>query len=317
MTALARPRALVLLNPGAGQGRARGRYERVRGAIEARFDARLVEVDPHGSAIARELRDGTRVFIAAGGDGTVGTLADRLVASRGRIPLSEIALGAVGLGSSNDFHKPVRNRILGVPVRIDLELAVPRDLGRARYLDERGESRERRFVVSASLGLVAQANASFNRGAPPIAWLKRRWVDAAIACSALGALVRHRGVPVRLAVGGVLLDCRLGNLSVMKTPHLAGGLRYDTPVRPDDGLLAVNLCERRSRLGLLLALGGLARGRFAGRPGARVWLADCVEVDVEAEAGAAPALELELDGEIVSARRVRFDLWPERMMACR
>ena len=108
--------ALVLLNPAARHRTGRARWSRVAGSVLGPLEAAVVETDLEGRwrrAIAAALASGVRTFVAAGGDGTVGALADAVVESRGSIALPDITLGAIGLGSSNDFHKPVRHARAG------------------------------------------------------------------------------------------------------------------------------------------------------------------------------------------------------------
>jgi len=305
------PRALVLVNPGAAGGRGRARLARAWPALAARFEAKAVELDRTErwrSELRAALDGGVRHFVAAGGDGTVGALADGLWRTARRVPLSEITLGAVGLGSSNDFHKPVRARVAGLPVRIGSPSR--RAVGRVCSVDEQGVSRERAFVVSASLGLTASANAFFNGSDPVLRLLRRTWTGGAIAYAALHEILRGQDVPLEIAFPDARESVRAASLSVLKTPHLAGGLVFDTPAEPDDGTLAVNLVEDRGRIATLATLARLARGRFAGRPGHRHWRVP--EVAVEA-AGPVP---LEIDGEVVLARLARFDVLAERIRAC-
>jgi diacylglycerol kinase family enzyme len=249
-----------------------------------------------------------RQFVAAGGDGTVGAVADALWRAPRRVPLSAVSLGAIGLGSSNDFHKPVRSRRAGVPLRLDE--GAWRDVGRVRYTDEAGDERERAFLVSASLGLTASANAFFNGGDALLRALRRRFTGAAIAYAALHEILRGTGVALELELPGTRETVRARSLGILKTPHLAGGLAFDTPVAPDDGALAVNLLEDRGRLATLATCLSLTRGRFLGRPGARHWRVR--EVGVRAE-GPVP---LEIDGEVALARRARFDVLVEKIRAC-
>jgi diacylglycerol kinase family enzyme len=308
-----RPRAILVLNPRARGGTGAARYLEVRQVVESRCQARRVELDDRGAwrhAVADGLADGVRLFLAAGGDGTVGALAGAIVERRGSVALDQITLGAIGLGSSNDFHKPVRTAVAGIPLRIDGP-GIERDLARARYLDGSGVERERIFVVSASLGATAAANERFNGGDRALVLLKRTWVELAILYAAVRTIAAHRSIRARIRVGGrAEEEIELDNLSVLKTPYLSGGLRYDTPVEPASGLLAVNLCERMGRARLLSTLAGLARGRFAGRPGTRHFSADSVALAFPA------VVPLELDGEVVRASRVIFDLLPERIRAC-
>jgi diacylglycerol kinase family enzyme len=64
------------------------------------------------------------------------------------------------------------------------------------------------------------------------------------------------------------------------------------------------------RWALLRALVGLVRGRRPGRAGTHQWSEPEVEVQ------AARPFDLEVDGEVVRARRVRFSLWPEQIQVC-
>jgi diacylglycerol kinase family enzyme len=307
------PPALIVLNPMARHGSAGRRFSRVRPLLEERFRTKLVETDPGQAwraAVKTALEEGIRIFIAAGGDGTVGAVASALVAERRSVPLGEVHLGAVGLGSSNDFHKPVQTRYGGVPLRLSMGTAAPQDLPRVLYTDETSVQREAIFVVSASLGATAAANAFFNRGDALLRGLKRGWVGGAILYAALRTIARHRNLRARLRFPAEERETALSNLSILKTPYLSGSFSYDTPIDPAGGRVAVNLCEAMGRWGLVRALAGLARGRFLGRPGTRHWMAESLEVELDA------ASDLELDGEVVRARRLRIDVLPERIWVC-
>ena len=306
-----RPPALVLVNPAARGGTGQERLARAWPELVARFAPLPVELDGAGrwrGALRHALDAGVRHFVAAGGDGTVGTLADALWHARDRVPLSAVTLGAIGLGSSNDFHKPARATRAGVPLRLDG--AEWRDVGCVRYADETGAERERAFLVSCSFGVTASANAFFNRGDPLLRAMRRRWTAGAIAYAALHEIARGGGVALELVRPDGRERVRAASLSVLKTAHLAGGLSFDTPVRANDGVLAVNLVEDRGRLATLGTLLSLARGRFVGRPGARHWSLPGLVV----EAGV--PVPLEIDGEVVRASRARFDVLAERIRAC-
>jgi diacylglycerol kinase (ATP) len=314
-------RALVVLNPHARQGRARELWPRVRTRVEEHFVVELVETDRDAAWEARlagALCDGIRVFIAAGGDGTVHALVNALVRQAGGIPLGELCLGAVGLGSSNDFHKPFSRVEDGIPLRIRPPGAgepALRDVVLARtWTGERSEARH--FVVSASLGLTAEANAFFNGTGPVIGRLKRCWTGGAILYSAFRALLRGRVLPATLVFpdSGQRYSTGLTALSVMKTPHLSGSFLFDTPVERGNGQLAVNLCERMTRLQILGVLVDLARGRFLGgraeHRGRRHWDVRRLRIELDR---AAP---LELDGEVTRVERVEFEILKDQIGEC-
>lgn len=305
---MSRPPALVLLNPAARHGRAGRLWDRVRHEVEQRFNSSVVPTDPGGTwkrNVRCSLRAGTRIFVAAGGDGTVHALAGAIVEERDGVPLGDICLGAVGLGSSNDFHKPFECLRSGIPLRLDMDRATPRDLGRIRWIDAEGRDRESVLVVSASVGVVAEGNALFSS-----CRLGRHLPSLAIAVAALRAIARHRSSRVLIRHDGGQEQIELSSLSVLKTQWLSGSLRYDLPVAPDDGLFAVAICEAMGRRRLVETLAGLARGCFAGRPGTRAFPTAALELEADT-----PFL-LEIDGEVGSARRATFDLFPERLLAC-
>jgi diacylglycerol kinase family enzyme len=303
-----RPPALVLLNPAARHGRARRLWDRVRREVEGRFESSVVTTDPGKiwrADVRASLRAGTRVFVAAGGDGTVHALAGAIVESRGGVPLGDICIGAVGLGSSNDFHKPFGCLRSGIPLRLDVDRAMPRDLGRIRWVDAEGRDRESVLVVSASVGVVAEGNALFT-SCP----FGRYLPSLAMAVAAVRAIARNRSSRFFLRHDESQEEIELSSLSVLKTQWLSGLLRYDCAVAPDDGLLGVAFCEAMGRRRLLGTLAGLARGRFTGRPGTRAFRTAALEL------GADTPFLLEIDGEISSARHATFDVFPERLLAC-
>ncbi len=308
-----RPVAVVLLNPAAGGGRGIARWAAVRDAVEAACRPRVVESDLAGrwrAAVREAIGRGTRLFIAAGGDGTVSALADELARARDGTPFEAFTLGAVGLGSSNDFHKPFRRSIAGVPVRVEPS-DDRRDVCVARYASPGGTEETRCFLISASVGVVAEANAFFNAGDTLQRWLRGAWTGGAIAYAALHTIGAFRNLSVRLRLAGGSVPAAVTNLSVSKTPFVSGMFRYDASVAPDDGLLAAHLCEGMSRGEALRALNDLARGRFEGRPKRRHWNAKRVALS------SPEPIALELDGEVVRTRRVTFGVLREKVRVCR
>lgn len=312
-------RALIVLNPAAHGGQARQRFARVEPVVEARMAFEVIETDRADiwrNLVAEALAGGVRLFVAAGGDGTVSALVDTLATRRDDVALNEITVGAIGLGSSNDFHKPYRRVVGGVPLRIDPAAAActRRDVGIVHYVAKGGADTRRHFVVSASVGVVADANASFNRDAGPLEWLKRHWTGGAILWAGIGTIATYRNFDASVQIDSlresIETTAAITNLSVLKTPYLSGSLRYDTPVEPDSGSFAVNMCAGMSRLRTMQTLGDLGRGRFQGRSGCFNWEATRVELRTDRD------VALELDGEVVMASLMSFELLPDRIRQC-
>ncbi len=316
---VSRPPAAVLWNAAAGPRGAQARFAAAQGEIDRRFAATVIRMDRDGNwrrEIGKAIAAGVRTFIAAGGDGTVHVLVEALATADPRVPLDVFTLGAVGLGSSNDFEKPVpekRKRPGAAPdslaqsprFLLDAGSASPRDVVRVTWKDAAGLDTWSVLVVSGSIGLVAEGNARFQKG-----WLRQVSTGLAITAAALMAIARHQPFPARVRYSGGECQVSLSSLSVLKSPWLSGSLRYDVPVSQDDGLLVGALCAGMSRGQLLETLIGLSSGRFCGRPGTFVFQSPWIEIE------SPRPFFLELDGEVTQAGVVRFELFPGRIRVC-
>ncbi|MBI3070910.1 MAG: hypothetical protein HYY84_02160 [Deltaproteobacteria bacterium] len=316
MTGESSTRAFVLFSSRAGGGGAAQKWSFVRPIVERAFVPIVVEHDDAGlwrRAVCEALEHGVAVFVAAGGDGTVNALLNAVVGLRGSRALDALTLGAVGLGSSNDFHKPFHRLERGIPLTIDLAARRSRDVCRLHFMESANNgslSRSRLFIVSASVGIVANANAAFNDAAGLQSWLKSRSTSAAILYAATRTILNHRNIVARLTLDGLAHKAAITNLSILKTPFVSGSFRFDSPVAPDNGLLSVNLCDGMTRGEALRTLFDLSHGRFLGRPKRRNWQVASLAVD------ATQPFAVELDGEVVTAARAEFSVLGERIGVC-
>ncbi len=307
----------VIVNAASGGGRAAEKWTRVERALRERgvaFEAHLSRSAEEGNDLLSEaIRGRHAVVVAAGGDGTVNGLVNALLDPATDRPRADVAVGAIGLGSSNDFHKPFSpgSSISGVPIRIARESAAEVDVGKAVLVDPEGRTSTRYFVLNGSLGFVAEGNAYFNGPDPVLGWFKRRHTEAAILYTALVNLFRFRPIGLHLRLdGGEPCHATVSSLAVLKKVHFAGGMRYDTPVTPDDGTFDVALWGRMGQGRILLTMAGLYAGRFRGRPRTAYRRAARVELEPERPAS------LELDGEVTRVVRAELVVLPRRLRIC-
>jgi diacylglycerol kinase family enzyme len=305
---------LVIVNPRADQGRATARWTRIREAV-VRCRGPFDECVSHETGtvrcrLATALAQGERRFVAAGGDGTVNLVVNALMTLTRPTVLDGITLGAVGLGSSNDFHKPRGEAIEGVPCRLDFSHPMAHDVGRTAYVDPAGDWRVRYWLLNASVGTTAAGNLLYNRSAGLVGLLKRRSAVLGMAGAACVAVLRHRRTTVTLErEDGTREAVVLCNLGVVKNPHFTGALRYDSPYEPASGDFHVHLLPSTSFLGTVMTLAGLARGRFVGRT-ARSWRTRRLTLESRVP------IAIEGDGEIVLASRVEFGLASTTLRVC-
>jgi diacylglycerol kinase (ATP) len=305
----------VFLNPCSNDGKSLAQWDAIKGEVQNRIGKFEIEeiLDPDEiiSNVSKSVQKGKNMFIAAGGDGTVNLLLNAIMKLNNN---PDIAIGAIGLGSSNDFHKPFRKDafIKGVPVKIDFKNAFPCDVIRIQYQNMTGSLNTRYCLINASIGLTAEANAFFNIHSLFMKMLQRMSVDIAILYAALRTVLIYRNTLCQLTVNNEEeQNYFITNLGIIKNPHFTGTLCYDTAIEPDDGKLGINLCMGLSlceRIGMLLAL---YNHRFKDRPKTRSWLATRLSLKSD------DFFALEMDGEVIHTNSAQFDVMPRRVRCCK
>lgn len=308
---------LVIVNPSADGGRARTYWDRIRQGVLHRigpFDEYIApDVRTVPARIRAALDRGERHFVAAGGDGTVNLVIGLLVDLAPPDAWSAIKCGAIGLGSSNDFHKPCQpeSSIDGFPCRLDFTHAFHHDIGRTTYYDDAGEQHVSHWVINASVGTTATGNLFYNEARGLVGVAKRCSSFLGMVVAALRALLGSTGQFMTVERDdGHSTRTRVRNLGVVKNPHFTGCLRYDSPYEPDSSDFFVHLLADSRLWDTVITLVRLARGRFAGRRTARSWRGRWLALQ------APRPFAVEGDGEIVVTRRAEFSLEPRTLLVC-
>jgi diacylglycerol kinase family enzyme len=249
-------------------------------------------------------------IVAAGGDGTVNAVLGMLMHERMRDALDQMTFGAVGLGSSNDFHKPATAALEGYPCKLDFPHARYRDVGMLSA-EVDGKSVYRYFLSNASIGATADANREFNEPDRLLRELKHLFTPAAILYAALKTIARHRNVTAIIASPETgAIQVRLSNLGVVKNNYFSGNLRYDAPAQFDNGLFGVHLCHGMNTPELVHVLLALSSGRFSGLQKTRSWWTNALSV------WTSKPMNVEFDGEILCTNSVRFGVLHNAMKVC-
>jgi undecaprenyl-diphosphatase len=291
--------AVLVTSPHAGRA-ARG-LRRARRALESLGIQVLQElpvdkVESLEEILLRLREQGLEapLVIAAGGDGTVGAVANELANSG-------VVMGVIPLGTSNDFA-----RSLGIPRRMERAVALLRkgkvstiDLGRM----EQPGGRTRHFVHAATAGL----NVSFAKLATEASFRKRLG-RLAYVVAAMRAFGDREPFHCRLVIDGRRRDLELIHLSVINAPVFGGflGLRMRNS-SVDDRLLDVLAVENIPfRRVLAAALEPLlrVRRRISGIHSFHV-----SRMDVDSDR----RLEVALDGEVCEELPAAFTVAGEAL----
>ncbi|MDB5101580.1 MAG: hypothetical protein JWM80_6001 [Cyanobacteria bacterium RYN_339] len=297
---------LIIVNPHAGGGQGRARYERLGLPHEAVFPESEAAAK---AAVVQAAERGEAVIASASGDGGVHLVINALMDPATDAPRWPVAVGAIGLGSSNDFHKPRTGK--GTPVALGDPTHV--DLGRVDLELEDGSHAVEYFVLNSAVGAVAKGNQRYNHPTGLLAYFKRLNPALAIQWSSVEAVGLFANVPARVEVDGQPAPGQaISNLGVLKRVHFAGDMRYDTPVTPTDGMFDVNLCVDMTRFEFVQAMLAIGAGRFlaAKLPKTHHWRATRVKVTPEAPT------PLEMDGEVRIVRMAEYRLVPRAIALC-
>lgn len=254
-------------------------------------------------------KDNIAHFISAGGDGSLNYLLNTLHKIAGG-SLEKFTVGGIGLGSSNDFMKPVANCLQGVPVRVNSNNIVLHDVGCVRYGDENGRTGERLFLLNSSIGFLARGNYLFNKGGRILNFLKRKNVNLAINYTAIKTLFTHRPSELCLQSDKENKRLSLTSLSIVKNPHISGNFRFNQTVLPNDGFFGVNYCYNQNLFNIVETMADLQKGRFIrSKPVAtrQSYLSRRLTVTGK-------TLEyLETDGEVTKAKNFEFSIHDKKI----
>ena len=220
---------LVIWNPGAGGGEpADDQVADRRAAIESALRGHRIHAELHQSAseadtarrVDAALGDGVSTIVAAGGDGTVRSIAFQLV---GR----DAALGILPLGTAMNVA-----RSLEIPLELEGAAAVLA-AGHVRSIDV-GEVRGRKFLEVASIGLGAEVLAGATHAGE--GRFRRAWAT-------LRRAVTQPRTRVRLQLDGREVRGRALSIAVANGRFTGRGIELVPEAKLDDGRFDVLLYE--------------------------------------------------------------------------
>jgi diacylglycerol kinase (ATP) len=282
-------RALVIWNANAGSkaGIPTNRTDEasLRMLLEPHGLADAV-VASHSEDEARRLtrdavRDGCELVVAAGGDGTIGVVADELLGT-------STALGVVPLGSVMNIP-----RMLGLARDLDAATEVLSN-GVVRSVDV-GRARGRPFYEAGSVGL----NAAIFREAQRVD--RGDWLSIG---RAVWVAFRYRPARMTIEIDGETVRTRALVTTVSNGPYTGAGLTVAPDAALDDGLFDVRVWRHFSKGELLRHFVSIAFGRRAYSPHTWTYRSSRVRID------AARPLPCRADSHDLGVTPVEFVIEP-------
>lgn len=243
-------------------------------------------------------------IISVGGDGTHNFILNSIMC----LPLEDrmnITLGAIGIGSSNDFIKPSLKRINNIPVRLNFNQLIKHDVGKLTFDDEESRQVHKYFIINASIGILSEANYLFNKGDWFINKFKEKSTNLTIQYTALKTLFSYKPKDVKLITRGKERVLSLNNLSILKSPHISGNFKYNQEILPDDGKLGLNYCHNMNKIEVLAVMRDLERGVFQKNRFNNKRISEFVK---DTQIYSKNNLAIETDGEVYLGNNIDFKL---------
>jgi YegS/Rv2252/BmrU family lipid kinase len=288
-----RPKTYIVLNPVAGVSEPGTVRQKIESALQA-HDLPFEIYETTGSQdenirqLVREaVRRGFKLFISAGGDGTLSSVIDGLVGT-------ELPLVIIPTGTWNALA-----RALDIPLQVDRALDLlfqPHLIRTIDAMDVGG----RYFVLSVSAGIGSLTMKDVERED------KRRLGKFADLRRAIGELLEFRSYLFEVNIDGKLTKFRASELMVANTSILGiKALRLDPGIRMDDGKL--NVCRLYANsISDYLKLGvSMFRGDQK-----RSWNVLCVEALQEVEIRSRERLPAQGDGELIGHLPITVKIRP-------
>ena len=283
---------LIIVNPAAGSGRARGFWRRCAIAC-SRLDLEVVETARRGDAAGYAASAGDRLVVAVGGDGTAHEVVNGLLRHPAERPPR---VGFLQRGTGADLRRTI------VSPRRPEEVAAWLMTNRWRPLDagRLSTSTGRRYFINvADAGIGAEVVRRAARG-PGVLGGTVNFMGAAVI-----SLLAHRNTPVRLRLDdGPVLERRIRTIAVANGAYLGGAMWMAPQARPDDGWFEVVTIGDIGRWLGIRSLPLLYQGTHGQL--AQVEFGRARRVEIESE----QPLGVEADGELVGTTPTVFEMMP-------
>jgi YegS/Rv2252/BmrU family lipid kinase len=250
-----------------------------------------------GALAAEAARDGAKLLVVVGGDGSVNEVANGIAGLQG------VEIAVIARGTGWDFV-----RTYDIPRKVEAAVDVALngrtreiDLGRARFRRWDGGEAESYFANIASAGMSGAIAQRANETTKALGG------KVSYAWATFAVFARWQTSEVRVTVGDELREGRMHDVVVANGRYFGGGMMMCPEAEPDDGLFDVLLIGDLTKRDLIVTLPKTYKGKHLPHPKAELLRGAAVTVE------APEPLPIELDGEQPGTTPVRFDVVPKAL----
>ncbi len=309
---------IIVLNKNSNAGNGVNKWQKVKSLLDQKkIEYQLIashSFEESMSELDKLLKENpSSTVIAAGGDGTVNGIINHLIDPSTNTLKYPIKFGAIGLGSSNDFHKPLNSKrmIENIPVILpfgEFSLNEEWDLGKADYINKEEKNEFRFFSINSGLGLTALGNAYFNRPSQWLGFLKKIHVELANVWTMGHLLKKIQYTKVRFLEENQ--EFNFCNMGILKKRNISGGMKYDTEVEKDDGFLDIVMSKEMNRKEVINLIINLYKGKFLGMNKTQYWKKSEASFDFDSP------IPIEFDGEVFWGNKLKYSVANKVLKIC-
>jgi YegS/Rv2252/BmrU family lipid kinase len=304
---------LVIVNPASADGATEKNWSKIASDFRTHFGAFSVaftEASGDGRRLAADAaKQGTKLIIACGGDGTISEVANGIIDSK-----QSAELAVLPSGTGGDFR-----RSLGLPTNVAAAARALRDartrvidVGRTIFVNDAGERETRFFVNVASFGM---STAVLDRTA---SGESKKWIPA-FAPRKLGNKISYAAATLQTTLQSEPTEIylqiddqeerrlRIAELAVANARYYGGAMKIAPDAKFDDGFFDIVTIGDASAFRILmnaprLYFGAHLRMNEVTHTLAKQISARPVRKDAE--------VRVELDGEVVGRLPATFEVVP-------
>lgn len=298
----------IIVNPAGGNGKVRQKWthlERLLHQLDFSFEVAFTTQSGHAIQLAKEaIESGFRYLMAVGGDGTNNEVINGIMQQK-VVDSQEITYTLLPVGTGNDWVKThqIPKEAETWLRQISTAKTILHDIGQVNYFVA-GAPQKRYFINVAGMAYDAFVT-RYAESRKHLASNPFFYYFMIMRC-----LFQYKLQRARVQIDdGDWIENEFYTINVGISRYSGGGMQFVPHAKPDDGILAVTLAGKLSKLGVLLATPYFYNGKLDEHPVIDIYEGKKIRVEALSDT---PTL-LEVDGEFLGETPVEFTILPKAL----
>jgi YegS/Rv2252/BmrU family lipid kinase len=249
----------------------------------------------------RAIKDGARIIVAVGGDGTFNEAANAILNSH---YLKDIIFTGIAAGTANDFCKTLSTpKTLSQLIKaIHKNKVIHIDVGKATFFDISGKPCQRYFINAANVGAAAEIIEEINNSSKLLGntWRYLKSISKSV-------LIRNTEDCI-VKTSDTLYKDSFFNITISNGKYIGNGLNLSPDASLTDGKFNIILLTKFNFKDYIINLPKAYKGIPIKHPSFKTFVSDKIIVE-----NLVSPLCVELDGEFVGYTQAEFTLEPQKL----